>query len=181
MKKTGLKRVGKFLFLLILILLIRNDILDIFKYLMKKIRYKIMFVLIKNIFFGLLTGLVNGSNHKKCVLLSNQKCMIQLTLIDLHPNEYIQQFHYYPFAVKLDRCVGSFNTLNALSNKVFAPNKTESFNLSMFNMITGINESKTLTKHISYECKCRFVRRKCNSHQQWNNDKCRCECKKRYM
>ena len=23
-------------------------------------------------------------------------------------------------------------------------------------MITGINDSKTLTKHISYECKCRF-------------------------
>ena len=23
-------------------------------------------------------------------------------------------------------------------------------------MITGINVSKTLTKHISYECKCRF-------------------------
>ena len=27
------------------------------------------------------------------------------------------QFHYYPFAVKLDRCVGSCNTLNDLSNK----------------------------------------------------------------
>ena len=26
----------------------------------------------------------------------------------------------------------------------------------MFNMITGINESKILTKHISCECKCRF-------------------------
>ena len=26
----------------------------------------------------------------------------------------------------------------------------------MFNMITGTNESKTLMKHISCECKCRF-------------------------
>ena len=33
-----------------------------------------MFGLIKkNI--GLLTGLVNGSNHTKCVSLGNQKCM----------------------------------------------------------------------------------------------------------
>ena len=39
----------------------------------------------------------------KCVSLSNQKCMIQPTLINLHPNEYSQEFHYYPFAVKLDR------------------------------------------------------------------------------
>ena len=37
------------------------------------------------------------------VLLSNQKCMIQPTLINSHPNEYGQEFHYYPFAVKLDR------------------------------------------------------------------------------
>ena len=85
--------------------------------------------------------------------LSNQKCVIQPTLINLHPNEYSQEFCYYLSAVKLDRCVGSCNTLNELSNKVCVPNKTEDLNLSVFNMITGINESKTLTKHISCECK----------------------------
>ena len=31
--------------------------------------------------------------------------------------EYSQEIDYYPFAVKLDRCVGSCNTLNDLSNK----------------------------------------------------------------
>ena len=50
-----------------------DAILDIHKYLMKRARYKIMFCLIKKVFTGLLTGLVNGSNHTKCVLLSNQK------------------------------------------------------------------------------------------------------------
>ena len=50
--------------------------------------------------------------------------MTQLTLIYLHPNEYSQEFHYYPFVFKLDRCVGSCNTLNDLSNKVCVPNKT---------------------------------------------------------
>ena len=44
-------------------------------------------------------------------------------------------------------------------------------------MITGINESKTLTKHISCECKARFDERKCNSDQWWNNDKSKCKCK----
>ena len=57
-------------------------------------------------------------------------------------------------------------------------NKTEDLNLSMFNMITGINQSKTLTNHISCQCKCRFDGKKCNSDQWLNNDKCRCECKK---
>ena len=40
-----------------------------------------MFVLIKKIFIGLLTGLVNGSNHTKCVSLSNQKCLKCLLLV----------------------------------------------------------------------------------------------------
>ena len=44
-------------------------------------------------------------------------------------------------------------------------------------MITGINESKTLTNDISCECKCKFDGRKCHSDQWWNNDKCWCECK----
>ena len=46
-----------------------------------------MFGLIKKMFIRLLDGLVNGSNHTKCISLSNKKCMIQLTLINLHPNE----------------------------------------------------------------------------------------------
>ena len=65
--------------------------------------------------------------------------MTQPNLINLHSNEYSQEFHYYPFAVKLDRCVGS-STLNDLSNKVCVPNKTEDLNISVLNMITGINE-----------------------------------------
>ena len=44
-------------------------------------------------------------------------------------------------------------------------NKTEDLNLSVFNMIKGINESKTLSKHISWECKYKFDGRKCNSDQ----------------
>ena len=45
-------------------------------------------------------------------------------------------------------------------------------------MIKGINESKTLTKHISCEFKCKFDGTKGNSDQWRNNDKCRCECEK---
>ena len=82
--------------------------------------------------------------------------MIQPTLINLHPNEYSQEFQYCPFVVKLESSVGICNTLNDLSNKVYVPNKTEDLKLSVFNMITGINESKTLTKDISRECKSKF-------------------------
>ena len=43
-------------------------------------------------------------------------------------------------------------------------------NLSVFNMKTRINEPKILTKHISWEYKCKFDGGKCNSDQKWNND-----------
>ena len=114
---------------------------------------------------GLLINVVNASNHTKCISLSNQKYMIQPILINLHPNEYSEEFHYYPFSVKLDRWAGCCNTLNDLSNKVCVPNKTENSNLSVFNMIAGIIGSKVLTKYISRKCKCRFDGRNCNSDQ----------------
>ena len=141
-----------------------SNVINIHKYLKKIIR--------------LLTGLVNGSNHTKYVFLTNQKCTVQRTIIVLHSNKYIQGLHYYTFSVNLDICVGSCNTLNDLSNKVCVPNKTEDSNLSVFNIITEKNESKTLTKHISCECKGKFDGRKWNSNQKWNNDKCRSGCKK---
>ena len=145
---------------------------------MKKTWNIIMFGLIKRIFLGLLTGLVKESIHTKCVLLSNQKVRVQPTLINLHPNEYIQELHHCPFAVRLelDRCAGSCNTINSLTNKAWVPNNPEESNLSVFNMIIATTESKALTKHISCECICRFDGRKCNSDQWWNNNKCRYDC-----
>ena len=88
--------------------------------------------LFKKMFIILLTNIVNASNHTKCVSLSNQKCEIQPNLINLHPNEYSQELHFYPL-------VGSCNTLNDLSNKVCVPNKTEDLNIHVLSMITGKN------------------------------------------
>ena len=47
----------------------------------------------------------------------------QPNLNKLYPNEYSKEF-----SVKLDRCTGSCNTLNGLSNKVCVPNKTVDLN-----------------------------------------------------
>ena len=53
--------------------------------------------------------------------------------------------------------------------------KQTDLNLSIFNIIiTGINELKTLMRHISYKCKYKFDARKCNSNQKWNNIKRQC-------
>ena len=124
-----------------------------------------MFGIIKKMFIVSSTNIVNASNHTKCTSLINQKCNIQPTLINLHLNKWSQELRYYPFAVKLDKCVGSYDTLNDLSNRVCVPNKTE-----------GLN-TQQVTIDISCRRKCHFDGRKCNSNQKWNNDKCQCECK----
>ena len=107
--------------------------------------------------------------------------MIQALLINLHPNEYSQEFHYYPFAAKLDRCVGSFNSLIELSNKVCIPNKTEDLNLNVLNMTTFIKELKTFGKNISWKCRCTIDWAKCKSTQLCNNNKYWSECKKHHI
>ena len=50
--------------------------------------------------------------------------MTQPTLVNLHLNEYSQWLRHYPFAINLDRCVGSCSTLKDLSNRVCVLNKT---------------------------------------------------------
>ena len=69
---------------------------------------------------------------------------------------------YYPFMVNLDRGNGSCDNLNNPSSRTCVANKTEYFRLNVLDMIRRINESKTLTKHISCKYECNY--RKCNSN-----------------
>ena len=62
---------------------------------------------------------------------------------DWNPDEYNQGLPYNPFTVMFDRCNGSCNALDNLYREICVPNKTEDVNLSVFNMITRVNESKT--------------------------------------
>ena len=84
-----------------------------------------MFKLIKPVFIGLLCfskslpSIVNTPDDIECISFNNQQCITQPNLINLHPNEYIEGFRYYPFEVNLDRSIGSCNILSDLSNNVF--------------------------------------------------------------
>ena len=89
--------------------------------------------------------------------------MTQRTLINIDPTKQSQSLRYCSFAVNLDRCTRSCNTLTDLPNKVCVRNKIDDLNQGVFNKIMGINESKTFRKHISCECECKFNGRKYNS------------------
>ena len=90
--------------------------------------------------------------------------MTQPTLINFHPNEYGQSLRFFPFAVNLYSCMVSCNTLNDLFDILCVPGKKEDLKLNVFEMVTGVNDSKILTKH-TYLCKfeCKFGSSKCKS------------------
>ena len=73
---------------------------------------------------------------------------LNILFINLHPIKYSEELHYYPFAFKLEKCVGSCNTLNDLSNEVCNPSKTEDLHIYVFDIITEKSESKILIKDI---------------------------------
>ena len=58
--------------------------------------------------------------------------------------------------VTLDRCYEIYNTIHDTCGRISVRNKTKDVNVSIFNMVITINESKILTKRISCECKCEF-------------------------
>ena len=113
---------------------------------------------------------------KKYASLNNKQCMTKASLFDLDPNEYSQGSCSYPFTFNVDRSNRSCDTLSDLSKWLCDQKKTtKDLNLRFFNIIRGISESKTLTKHILFKCERKFDDRKYNSHQKWNNNKCSCQ------
>ena len=78
MKKARLKEIAKF-FSVDFNFIDTNNILDIYRYLMKGKQYKRMFGLILKMFMRLLISIINVSNHTTCMSLSNQKGATQST------------------------------------------------------------------------------------------------------
>ena len=105
----------------------------------------------------------------KCTYLDNYLCIARRILIDFN----LDKLHYYQFTGSLHRCDRSCNTADDLCAQVCVLNEMEDKNLKVFNTIIGINEWKTLIKHIACNCRCKFEGKKCTSKHIWNNYKCK--------
>ena len=82
-----------------------DDILDIHKYLMKKI-CKNMFVFIKKRFFAAITFF--SCNALKCVSMNNHKCKLKTDIININSDEPL----FYPYSILVNKCIGSCNNVN---------------------------------------------------------------------
>ena len=111
-----------------------------------------------------------GSLAIKCVSINNQPYMVRPILTDLNPNElfyyyycYYYYYYYYLLIISMKKCNGSCCTVEDQVGIIYVLNEMEDINLRVFTTMKGINESKILAKHISYECRCNFNGRKLNS------------------
>ena len=132
-----------------------------------------MFCLIKKVFIAIFSFSRSLPQNFVSFVYLTEQWLTTSTLIDLNPVE----LNYYPFMFSLDKCNGICNDVDDLYSKIYVVSGQKAVNVKVFNMITRINEFKTLVKHISCDCKCKVDITICNSNQKWNNDKCQCESK----
>ena len=119
-----------------------------------------MFGLIKQVFIAFLS--LSGYLATKCLSLSNKSCIVRSNLIDLNPIE----LNCHLFMINLDEYNGSCNVADDLSTKIYVFSETKDVK------VTKIIEAKTLVKHITCDCKCKFNSTTSYSNQKWNSDKC---------
>ena len=136
-----------------------------------------MFGIIKKAFISTLNFFSHNillTNSLKCYSLDNQECKISPEIINVNNKEPI----FYPYKIKINRCVGSCNTINDPYGKTFFANDIENIGLKVFNLLSQNKETTNIEKHKSCGCKCKLNKDSCNNKQIWNKDTCKCECKK---
>ena len=108
----------------------------------------------------------------ECVSVVNQKCMARPKIINTNANEPV----FYPLSIKVNKCSGDCNTINDPMAKLCVSDVVKDMNIKVFNMLSRINETR-IVWHGTCKCICRLTSAICNDKQEWNENKCSCECK----
>ena len=109
----------------------------------------------------------------ECVSVVDQECIAKPKIRDLKKNELV----FYPLSIKINKCSSNCNNINDPMAKLCVPDIIKDMNIKVFNMLARINETRKIAWHETCKCVCRFTNAVCNDKQEWNENKCRCECK----
>ena len=130
-----------------------------------------MFGFIFNMFIGLLSvcaisfseSLVsNSKGPTNCASLNNHPCTAGPTVVNIKYEETL----FYPFTVSFDKSGGSCNTIYDPYTRVCVPNKVKNMNVKVFNLMSGVDETKFSVQHESCEYKCVLNGSLCNTNQK---------------
>ena len=79
---------------------------------------------------------------------------------------------YYPFTVSVNKCGGSYNTIDHPYARVCVLNKVIIMSLKVFNLMSRVNETRFLVQHDSCGCKCGLNESVCYPKQKCNHNEC---------
>ena len=118
---------------------------------------------------GLTICLFNLFKTKSLEFLSviNQKCMPRPKILDV--NEGVGEALFYPYNVLVNKCRGSFNTLDDPMAELCVPNVVKRVNMKVYNFLMRLNETRNVLWHESCKCVCRLNSSVCNNKQIWNS------------
>ena len=134
-----------------------------------------MFKCIKQIFISIIMffNSIIKVNPLEYISLKNQECKVRPEIVDVSSNNPI----FYPFSIKTNKCSGNCNNISDPCAKICIPDTVKNLNVKLFNLMSLTNETKHTEWHESCKCIRRLNRIICNTKQQWNENKCRSECK----
>ena len=112
-------------------------------------------------------------NPLKCVSMNNQEYRARPEVTNINRNEPL----YYPYIILVNKCSGSCNNINNQYTELCVSDALTGLNVKVFNLMSRTNETRHIGWYETYRCKCRLNASVSNNKQQWNNEKCRCECK----
>ena len=108
-----------------------------------------------------------------CVSVVHEKCMARPKITQTNANEPV----FYPFSIKVNKCGGDCNTINDPMAKLCVPDTVKDMNIKVLNMLSRINETRKIVWHETCKCICHLTSAIFNDKQEWNENKCSCECK----
>ena len=132
-----------------------------------------IFSIVKKVVVLGLTVLSNITNSLEYISMKNEECKVRPKIVDINNNNPI----FYAFTIEITKCSGNCNNINDPYANIWVPDTVKDLNVKVFNLMTLTNETRHMKWHESCKCICRLDKIICNSKQQWNEDKCRCECK----
>ena len=110
---------------------------------MEKNNIKLWLDLLKKSFFTAISFFSYNAlnvNSLEFVSMNNQECEIRSEIINVNTNEPV----LYPYSITINKCKGSYNTINDPYAKLCVPDIFKNINVKVFNLMLRTDE----TRHI---------------------------------
>ena len=72
--------------------------------------------------------------------MKNQECKVRPKIADINSNNPI----FYPFSVKINRCIGNCNNINDPYARICVPDIVKNLNVKVFNLMSLTNATRSI-------------------------------------